>query len=113
MLKKAIVFICAAVVLTAGLSIAEIQNGAKDVVIPTGSQGVVKFPHHQHQQAVKDCMGCHDLYPQLPGAIQDLKQKGTLAQKQVMNKQCINCHKAKNTAGEKSGPVTCSTCHTK
>lgn len=106
-------FLSVALVCMAGLSVAEINKGAKDIVIPGGTQGSVKFPHHQHQEGLKDCMLCHDLFPQQAGSISDLKQKGTLAQKQVMNQQCIKCHRAKNTAGEKSGPVSCSQCHAK
>lgn len=108
-----ILFISATMVWIAGLSIAETNNGAKDKVIPCGNQGDVKFPHHQHQETLKDCMLCHDLFPQQAGSIQELKQKGVLAQKQVMNKQCLKCHKAKKDAGEKSGPVTCTQCHAK
>ena len=105
--------ISVAMVWIAGLSLAETNNGAKEMVIPSGNQGDVKFPHHQHQETLKDCMLCHDLFPQQAGAISDLKQKGVLAQKQVMNKQCVKCHKARKEAGEKSGPVTCTPCHTK
>lgn len=106
-----ILFISAAMVWIAGLSVAETNKGAKEMVIPSGTRGIVKFPHHQHQDVLKDCMLCHDLFPQQAGVIQDLKQKGILAQKQVMNKQCVNCHRARKNAGEKSGPVTCSECH--
>jgi hypothetical protein len=113
MRRVMILFISAAMVWIAGLSIAETNNGAKEMVIPSGNQGDVKFPHHQHQEALKDCMLCHDLFPQQAGAISDLKQKGILAQKQVMNKQCVKCHKARKDAGEKSGPVTCTQCHAK
>jgi cytochrome c-type protein NrfB len=114
MRRGLILFISAAMVWIAGLSLAETDKGAKEMVIPSGgNQGDVKFPHHQHQEALTDCMLCHDLFPQQAGAIQDLKQKGILAQKQVMNKQCVKCHKAKKDAGEKSGPVTCTQCHAK
>jgi len=113
MRKGMILFISAVMVWIAGMSMAETNNGAKEMVIPSGNQGDVKFPHQQHQEALKDCMLCHDLFPQQAGSIQDLKQKGTLAQKQVMNKLCVKCHKAKKDAGEKSGPVTCSQCHAK
>ena len=87
--------------------------GQKRILIPSANQGEVKFPHQQHQEALKDCMLCHDLYPQQPGAIQDLMQKGTLGPKQVMNKQCVKCHKARKEAGEKTGPVACKDCHAK
>jgi hypothetical protein len=113
MRRGMILFISAAIVWMAGMSIAETNKGAKEIVIPAGKQGDVKFPHFQHQEALKDCMLCHDLYPQQAGAIQDLMQKGTLGQKQVMNKQCVKCHKAKKEAGEKSGPVICKECHVK
>lgn len=113
MRRGMILFISAAMVWIAGISIAESNKGAKEIVIPSGNQGDVKFPHQQHQEALKDCMLCHDLFPQQAGAIQDLKQKGALAQKQVMNKQCVKCHKAKKEAGEKSGPVACKECHVK
>ena len=113
MRRGMMLFISVAMVWTAGLSLAETGKGAKEMVISSGNQGDVKFPHHQHQEALKDCMRCHDLYPQQAGSIQDLKQKGTLVQKQVMNKQCLNCHRSKKDAGEKTGPVSCSQCHTK
>ena len=113
MQKGIIPFIAAAIVWTAGMSIAETNNGAKEILIPSANQGEVKFPHQQHQEALKDCMLCHDLYPQQPGAIQDLMQKGTLGPKQVMNKQCVKCHKARKEAGEKTGPVACKDCHAK
>jgi len=111
MRRGLILFISAAMVGIAGLSVAETNKGAKELVIPSGTRGNVKFPHHQHQDVLKDCMLCHDLFPQQAGAIQDLKQKGILAPKQVMNKQCVNCHRARKNAEEKSGPVTCSQCH--
>jgi cytochrome c-type protein NrfB len=113
MRRGMILLISAAIFWIAGISIAQTNNGAKEMVIPSANQGDVKFPHHEHQEALKDCMLCHDLFPQQAGAIQDLKQKGTLAQKQVMNKQCVKCHKAKKEAGEKSGPVACKECHVK
>jgi hypothetical protein len=104
-------FVTAAMVWSVTLSTADTGKGAKEIVIPGGSQGNIKFPHQQHQEALKDCMLCHDLFPQQAGAIQDLKQKGTLTQKQVMNKQCLKCHRSKKEAGEKSGPVMCKECH--
>jgi cytochrome c-type protein NrfB len=113
MRRAFLLFISTAMVWTAGLSLAQINTGAKELVIPCGNQGDVKFPHQQHQEALKDCMLCHDLFPQKAGSIQEMKQQGTLAQKQVMNKLCVKCHKAKKDAGEKSGPVTCSQCHAK
>jgi cytochrome c2 len=111
MRRCVILFIAVAMVWATGLSIAETGKGAKEIVIPAGNQGNVKFPHQLHQDSLKDCMLCHDLFPQQAGAIPDLKQKGTLAQKQIMNKQCLKCHKAKKDAGEKTGPMVCKDCH--
>jgi hypothetical protein len=108
-----ILFLGVALFFSTGVAFAEPNNGAKEIVIPSGNQGDVKFPHHQHQQTLTDCMTCHELFPQQAGAISDLKQKGTLAQKQVMNKLCVKCHKAKKEAGDKSGPIACSQCHVK
>jgi len=105
--------IAAVIFFVSGLFAAEINQGAKDLVIPAGNQGDVHLPHLKHQETLKDCMLCHVLYPQQSGAIQDLKQKGTLTQKQVMITQCIKCHKAKKDAGEESGPVSCRQCHIK
>jgi hypothetical protein len=113
MRRVMVLFFSAAMVWITGISIAETNKGAKEIVISSGNQGDVKFPHHQHQDALKDCMLCHDLFPQQAGAIQDLKQKGTLAQKQVMNKLCVKCHNVKKEAGEKTGPVICKECHVK
>ncbi len=90
---------------------AEVNKGAKEEVIPAGSQGDVKFPHELHQQALQDCKACHALYPETPNAIPDMKQKGALKPKQVMNQQCVKCHNAKRAAGVKAGPVICSQCH--
>jgi len=111
MRRCVILFVAAVMVWGAGPSTAETGKGAKEIVIPGGNQGDIKFPHDRHQESLKDCMLCHDLFPQQAGAIRDLKQKGTLAQKQVMNKQCLKCHKAKKDAGEKSGPMVCKDCH--
>ncbi len=113
MQRAMILLISAAMLWFAGTSIAEINKGAKEIVIPSGNEAAVKFPHLQHQEALKDCMLCHDLYPRQAGSIQDLQQKGTLAKKQVMNKQCVKCHKAKKEAGEKAGPIVCKECHVK
>jgi hypothetical protein len=106
-----ILFVAAILIWGVGHSIAETGKGSKEIVIPGGSQGNVKFPHHMHQESLKDCMLCHDLFPQQAGVVQDMKQKGTLVQKQVMNKQCLKCHRDKKDAGEKSGPVVCKGCH--
>lgn len=107
------VLIMASIIFIAGLSFAANSKGAKDIIIPAGKQGDVNFTHQRHQEALKDCMLCHDLYLQEPGSIKNLIEKGKLTQKQVMTQQCIKCHKTKKEAGETAGPVSCSQCHSK
>ena len=89
------------------------NRGAAEIVINGGKRGDVTFPHQQHQEKLVDCNICHTVFPQQKGAIDTLKAEGKLKPKQVMNKQCTNCHKEKKLAGEKSGPTTCTSCHKK
>lgn len=92
----------------------ELNRGAATLELYGGKTGKVPFPHHDHQQALKDdCQVCHAVFPQKPGAIEELKASGDLAKKFVMNKQCIKCHKAQKKAGEKGGPTSCKKCHQK
>lgn len=92
---------------------AQENRGAVEFDIPAGQKGSVHFPHHEHQDAVKDCNVCHSVFPQKPGAIEELKGKGELADKQVMNELCRKCHEAQKKAGQKAGPTSCAKCHTK
>jgi len=87
------------------------NKGAEEIVIPSGKRGDVPFPHRQHQDKLQDCNICHGLFPQIPGSINTLKAEGKLASKQIMNKQCVKCHREKRQAGEPSGPISCNTCH--
>ncbi len=107
-----IVLILISMALIAAVAVAADNKGAKDMELNGGNKGNVPFPHHLHQDALKDCNVCHDVFPQKAGAIDDLKSQGKLESKQVMNRQCVKCHKEKRRAGEKTGPVTCSKCHT-
>ena len=99
--------------LSMALSRAEQNKGAKDITLNGGSTGNVSFPHHRHQEKLDDCEICHSVFPQEAGSIEKLKLEGKLAKKQVMNKLCTKCHNQKIKAGEKAGPVTCTTCHIK
>jgi hypothetical protein len=93
---------------------AQTQNpGAAEIVLEGGVSGKVAFPHRRHQEALTDCTLCHALFPQKAGAIEELKEKGTLPRKQVMNELCTKCHKERQAAGQRSGPVTCTKCHVK
>jgi hypothetical protein len=95
------------------LTAAVTNQGAEKIELSGGDRGKVLFPHHQHQTALGDCNICHQLFPQTPGAIDAMKAKGQLEQKQVMNKMCIKCHKAEKMGGRPSGPTACTQCHIK
>jgi len=114
MKSKAIVFlIVLGIVFTAALITANQDRGAADIMLNGGTKGKVPFPHQKHQNTPDDCNVCHAFFPQIPGSIDQLKAQEKLEKKQVMNKLCIKCHKAKKEAGSKTGPTTCSTCHVK
>jgi hypothetical protein len=111
---KTIVLVIIGMMLAAAMVVAEQNKGAKELELSGGSKGKVSFPHHEHQEVLKaDCNVCHKDFPQVAGSIGKLKKEGKLKKKQIMNKQCIACHKEKSKAGEKSGPTSCSKCHKK
>ncbi len=85
--------------------------GASHMIIDGGSKGKVNFDHGHHQKYIGDCNICHTIFPKSEGAIVDLKRKGELKRKQVMNKLCLKCHRAEKMAGNPHGPTTCSKCH--
>lgn len=95
----------------AALTLAQQNLGAPDMVLSGGQTGEVPFPHHRHQLKLRQCKPCHDLFPQSPGAIKALQNQGKLKRKQVMNSQCVSCHRQNEKAGQKTGPVTCKSCH--
>jgi cytochrome c-type protein NrfB len=109
----ALAIVCGIGFISFSLSVqAEDQNmGAENIKIPAGSMPPVTFSHHLHQKELKDCNLCHDLFPQAPGSINDLKNQQKLQKKQVMNSKCIQCHKARNDAGKEAGPTECNKCH--
>jgi len=111
--KTAVILIVFGILFSVAMA-AEVQNrGAPNITLEGGKKGNVYFPHHMHQDNIKDCNACHDLFPQKAGVIQDLKNQGNLKKKQVMNKKCLKCHRAKKKAGEEAGPTSCSKCHLK
>ncbi|WP_155312140.1 cytochrome c3 family protein [Desulfosarcina ovata] len=63
------------------------------------------------QYVCRTVLVCHSVFPQETGAIETMKASGALTSKQVMNAQCIKCHKAEKRAGKPFGPLTCNTCH--
>ena len=94
-------------------SMATQNKGAENLELNGGNRGNVPFPHRQHQDQIGDCKICHSVFPQKTGSIEELKAKGTLKKKYVMNKLCTKCHKEKKRDGQKSGPTTCTKCHIK
>jgi hypothetical protein len=102
--------VCAALIASVA---AAIENSGSAQIDISASRGTVSFPHHQHQESLKDCNVCHTLFPQETGALAKLKSGGQLKPKQVMNKLCINCHRAEKKAGKASGPTICSQCHSR
>ncbi|HAO21040.1 MAG TPA: cytochrome C [Desulfobacteraceae bacterium] len=105
-----------AVVMIAAFSIAadkpaEPGKGPEKLTITVEKKGDVKLPHKLHQDVLKDCAVCHDVFPKKAGSINEMKAAGKLEKKQVMNKQCIKCHNDKKNAGVKSGPTGCTACH--
>lgn len=89
------------------------QQGAEKISMEGGRLGNVTLPHWQHQATLKDdCASCHNLFPQKANAVEEMKEKGKLKKKQVMN-QCIACHKARKDASQAAGPVSCRACHVK
>jgi cytochrome c-type protein NrfB len=105
--------VCGIAIILFNLNVqAEDQNkGPENIKITAGSMAPVNVPHHLHQEVLKDCNLCHDLFPQKMGSINDLKSQQKLKKQQVMNTKCIQCHKAKKEAGEEAGPVDCKQCH--
>lgn len=114
MKRNPLVLTVAAVILGVYVAIAAAANqGPATIDIFGGKSGKVPFPHALHQDRLNDCNICHKVFPQEADAIKQMKKKGELKPKKVMNLQCIKCHKAEKRAGKPYGPVTCSTCHQK
>lgn len=112
-LIQVLLFGAVVVAATAMISAAAQDKGAAQMTLEGGVIGNVAFPHQSHQKAIADCSACHSLFPQEKGAIADLQGQQKLKKQQVMNQQCIACHKKNKNAGEPAGPVTCSACHNK
>ena len=113
-MKTILVFLGLAIafILTVAVTGADNQ-GAEHIKIYGGSRGEVPFPHRAHQERLTDCSVCHAVFPQEVDGIKKMKESGTLKPKEVMNKQCVSCHKETQKAGNPSGPTTCSKCHQK
>ncbi len=115
--KKVITTCLAACSIVAGLSLIPVSGimaqdaGRPELTLNGGSKGAIPFKHQLHQTIVTDCAVCHKDFGKKPGTLDEAKKTGALKPKQVMTNTCIACHKAKKKAGEKSGPTSCSGCH--
>ncbi|GAB6905696.1 putative cytochrome C3 [Desulfosarcina cetonica] len=89
------------------------NRGPADMQLFGGNQGKVPFSHARHQDRLGDCNVCHSVFPQTHASIEKMKAAGSLKPKQVMNTQCIKCHRQEKKAGNPHGPLTCRTCHVK
>jgi hypothetical protein len=86
------------------------MKGDAQIIINGGAKDNVAFPHGLHQQALKSCSPCHDMFPKEKGAIQKLMDQKKIEKTSVM-KMCIKCHQDRAKAGEKTGPLKCAECH--
>lgn len=103
----------AAFLIFAAPGISSENKGRKEMTLYGGKSGTVDFNHHLHQTLINDCQVCHKDFPQEKGALEAAQKTGSLKKKQVMNDTCLNCHREKKKAGEKTGPVSCKACHKK
>lgn len=110
-LIKDIILVAACLLVVFSIALAESNNGAEKMDLPGGTRGKVPFPHRLHQKNLGDCDICHSIFPQVQGAIEDMKGKGEIKEQFVMKKLCIKCHKKERIAGKPHGPTTCAKCH--
>jgi len=116
-MRKIILILIGSAVVTvigsAALSAAQAQadKGAAMMQLESGRLPAATFPHRLHQEKLDDCNACHSMFPQKRGAIKELQAQGKLKKQEVMNKNCIACHKESKMAGKSSGPVSCMDCH--
>ena len=80
--------------------------------IDSGDPSQIEAMAYKHYLS-KDCNTCHATFPQEADGLKKMKAAGQLKPKQVMNKQCVKCHKDQKKAGNPTGPTTCSKCHFK
>lgn len=108
---KTAFMLCVGCLMLGGVWTAADEMGAEQLNLYGGDRGDVPFPHRRHQERLADCNVCHAVFPRQQDSIKTMQAAGTLFPKAVMNKQCIKCHRAEKSAGNPSGPTTCSKCH--
>ncbi|MBC2716079.1 MAG: cytochrome c3 family protein [Desulfobacteraceae bacterium] len=86
--------------------------GDEIIILEKGRMPQVTFPHQMHQTVLENnCNACHDLFPKQHGIIKEMITQEKLKKQQVMNSNCLKCHKERKAAGQKAGPVKCTQCH--
>ena len=110
-LMKDIMLVTACLLIVFSIASAGSNNGAEKMDLPGGDRGKVPFPHLRHQENLGDCNICHSIFPQVPGAIEDMKEQGKIKEQYVMKRLCTKCHKKERMAGKPHGPTTCAKCH--
>jgi hypothetical protein len=110
---KFIFIVIISIMLLLSIAYSEQNFGAENIILEGGESGEVPFPHKMHQDTLKDCNICHALFDQKIGSIEQLKVEEKLKAKQIMNTQCLKCHRDTKKAGGASGPISCATCHKK
>ncbi|ETR74647.1 MAG: cytochrome c, class III family protein [Candidatus Magnetoglobus multicellularis str. Araruama] len=91
-----------------------INKGNENITLDGGRRGKVPFPHRLHQNKLADdCNVCHHVFPQQMGIIKQMISDKKLKGKEVMNTQCIKCHKQLRKKNKPHGPTSCSQCHEK
>ncbi len=110
---KLTIFIAGLFIFVAAIITASENRGAPEITVDGGSKGKIAFPHKFHQDELKECMLCHDAFPQEPGVINKMKKNKDLKRKQVMKKVCLKCHKEYKKDGKEHGPIKCNGCHVK
>lgn len=113
--RTLILFISAIFIVSLSNALSAGQNqtnkGAETMQLESGRLPSVPFPHHMHQEMLDDCNVCHDRFPQSRGAIKEMQAQGKIKKQEVMNENCISCHKERQRAGKPSGPLSCTDCH--
>jgi hypothetical protein len=110
---KKMIIVCVSFLFFASIVFA-MNRGQEKMNIDGGKRGIVPFPHHVHQKALADdCNSCHQVFPKKSGIIKQMKTEKKLKSKEIMNTQCIKCHKDLRKKNKPHGPTSCSQCHVK
>ncbi len=118
-----------AILLSAGVALAEVDKGSADMVLQTTQAKKPSiFPHAKHQEFM-DCADCHHgknedgtkkayVEGEEVGKCvschnsEDMTNKKLNNFKTVAHLNCKDCHKEQAKAGKVTGPTKCAGCHT-